>query len=123
MPSRPPKPCTKAGCTKYATIKGRCDAHQIKHGWDHKATTKERGYGSDWRKLRAAVLERDGHICKECIKHRIYTPAKTVDHVLNKAGGGTDDMSNLQSLCNSCHNAKTQQEALRGRNALDRLWD
>jgi 5-methylcytosine-specific restriction protein A len=43
--------------------------------------------------------------------------AVTVDHKVNKASGGTDDIENLQSSCKACHTAKTQQEAAEGRRA------
>jgi 5-methylcytosine-specific restriction protein A len=38
-----------------------------------------------------------------------------VDHIVNLAAGGQDVSSNRQGLCPDCHEAKTQQEALRGR--------
>ena len=33
-----------------------------------------------------------------------------LDHIVNVAQGGTDDESNLQSLCVPCHKKKTQME-------------
>ena len=47
------------------------------------------------------------------IGHRPYTAF--VDHIIPKAEGGTDDESNLQSLCKPCHAAKTDREKNRGR--------
>lgn len=35
----------------------------------------------------------------------------TVDHVTNKARGGTDEDANLQGLCGTCHTEKTLREA------------
>ncbi|MEG9303316.1 HNH endonuclease signature motif containing protein [Psychrobacter celer] len=37
-------------------------------------------------------------------------PATDVDHIINKAKGGSDDPSNLQSLCRKCHRSKTANE-------------
>lgn len=37
-------------------------------------------------------------------------PATDVDHILPKRRGGTDQESNLQSLCSTCHNRKTNRE-------------
>ncbi|MBF6822601.1 HNH endonuclease, partial [Acinetobacter baumannii] len=37
-----------------------------------------------------------------------------LDHIVNVARGGTDDESNLQSLCVPCHKKKTQQESRQG---------
>ncbi|EHS1339913.1 HNH endonuclease, partial [Escherichia coli] len=39
--------------------------------------------------------------------------AKTVDHIIPKAHGGTDADCNLQSLCWPCHKAKTARERLK----------
>jgi len=37
-----------------------------------------------------------------------------LDHIVNVAQGGTDDESNLQSLCVSCHKVKSQKESRGG---------
>ncbi|CEI54487.1 hypothetical protein [Acinetobacter bereziniae] len=34
-----------------------------------------------------------------------------LDHIVNIAQGGTEDESNLQSLCVECHKVKTQNES------------
>jgi 5-methylcytosine-specific restriction protein A len=64
-----------------------------------------RGYGHRWRLLRAQILERDVHTCRSCGQ-----PASQVDHVVPKHRGGTDDETNLVSLCRRCHDAKTGRE-------------
>jgi 5-methylcytosine-specific restriction protein A len=69
-----------------------------------------RGYGREWEKRRAIVLARDNYLCKECLKHNLYTPATEVDHRIPKTKGGTDDLDNLQALCNSCHKIKTAND-------------
>ena len=39
-----------------------------------------------------------------------------VDHIVPKREGGTDEESNLQALCKSCHSRKTAEESnTRGR--------
>jgi 5-methylcytosine-specific restriction enzyme A len=97
------------------TKKGRCDDHQPEAWQSSKGkTATERGYGHNWRKARKQALERDGHLCQECIKQGVATLATDVDHIQNKASGGTDDLSNLQSLCNPCHKAKTIKERSSG---------
>jgi 5-methylcytosine-specific restriction enzyme A len=55
--------------------------------------------------LRAKILERDGYVCTSCGQ-----PATQVDHIVSKHKGGSDDPSNLASLCRRCHDAKTGRE-------------
>lgn len=49
----------------------------------------------------------------ECRRAGIATRASTVDHILAKAHGGTDDDFNLEALCWPCHRTKTARERLR----------
>ncbi len=70
----------------------------------------ERGYGTAWDKLRKLVLQRDKHLCQPCQRARRVTPATQVDHITPKAKGGTDELTNLQSICAPCHEAKTLED-------------
>lgn len=40
-----------------------------------------------------------------------------LDHIVNAAAGGTNDLSNAQWLCTACHAAKTKTEVAHGRRA------
>ena len=87
---------------------------------DHDYNTRDRDreasrfYSSDrWRKLRAAKLSRNP-LCEECARQSKHTPATMVDHIQPiKQGGQALDMDNLQSLCWSCHSAKSIKEGSR----------
>lgn len=72
----------------------------------------ERGYGTEWDKLRKRVLERDAHLCQcsYCKADGRTTVATEVDHILPKAKGGTDAMSNLQAINKQCHVRKTAED-------------
>lgn len=48
-----------------------------------------------------------------CQRAGVVREAKTVDHIIPKAHGGTDADNNLQSLCWPCHKAKTARERLK----------
>ncbi|AGH48756.1 HNH endonuclease [Sphingomonas sp. MM-1] len=48
------------------------------------------------------------------------TEAVIVDHTLSLAEGGEDVPDNRQSLCKACSDAKTAQEAARGRRRAQR---
>ncbi|WP_405079690.1 HNH endonuclease [Pectobacterium carotovorum] len=113
MPARIPRACRKHGCA--ATTKDRsgyCDQHR-NAGWEshqHGRSRHERGYGNDWTIRRGRILQRDNHLCQECLRSGRAIDAKTVDHIKPKAHGGTDDDSNLESLCWPCHRTKTGRE-------------
>lgn len=72
-----------------------------------KQSRHARGYGSAWDKVRALALKRDRGLCIPCLAGGRPTPATQVDHITPKAEGGTDDLTNLQSICAPCHEAKT----------------
>lgn len=86
-----------------------------------KTSRHERGYGTAWDKLRKQIMRRDCGLCQVCKAHGKLTPAVAVDHIKDKALGGTDDPSNLQAICEPCHTAKTmaaQGKTLRERVAI-----
>ncbi|WP_040642633.1 HNH endonuclease [Psychrobacter aquaticus] len=113
----PSTPCRQYRCPNLTTRKdkGYCDEHaDQRSNWtkrpDRKGSTTARGYGHAWRRLREEVLRRDGYLCVSCSKSVRYVPATDVDHIINKANGGTDELKNLQSLCKKCHRTKTANE-------------
>ncbi|POM09966.1 HNH endonuclease [Pseudomonas sp. WP001] len=67
--------------------------------------------GRPWRRIRAAILIRDNYTCQAC---GVVTQQLEVDHILNRARGGTDDDANLQALCVPCHKLKTASESAEG---------
>ena len=53
--------------------------------------------------------------CENCKKHGVLRSKGTghrmiVDHIVPKAAGGSNADENLQTLCQSCHNAKTHAD-------------
>jgi len=123
MPARIPKVCRVRGCHNLTTERhGYCFEHAgLAVGWRKtikcKGSESDRGYGTEWRRLRKIILKRDCYLCQVCQSGGIVTPATEVDHIVNKADGGTDAPSNLQSICSRCHQAKTLAEASRSRQA------
>ena len=68
-----------------------------------------RGYDRAWRKVRAAILERDAYRCCWC-----GGEATTVDHLVELAAGGDRlDPANLAAACHRCNS--TRGAALGGR--------
>lgn len=82
-----------------------------------RGSAASRGYDYAWQKVRKQALERDNHLCVECLKHDRITPATDVDHIVPFEGLDDPlrlDLDNLQSLCRSCHNIKTPAQQRRG---------
>lgn len=79
--------------------------------WYHdRKSRQQRGYGAAWEKLRKLILQRDAYLCQPCREAGKLTPAKSVDHIVPKAKGGTDDPGNLRAICHDCHDAKTRRD-------------
>lgn len=76
----------------------------------HRTSRHERGYGTRWDRIRTQAMKRDTYLCQPCLQHGRTAVATEVDHITPKAGGGTDDLSNLQAICSDCHKAKTARE-------------
>ena len=116
MPSRIPKACRVRGCRHTTTDpSGYCESHKSE-GWKQYKpgqSRHQRGYGSKWDSIRARILKRDKGLCQLCLRAGVVREAKTVDHIIPKAHGGTDADSNLQSLCWPFHKAKTARERLK----------
>lgn len=64
-----------------------------------------------WRKLRKMFIDKNP-LCVRCELKGLTIPAYVVDHIvpINKGGSKTDE-SNLQSLCEKCHNSKSSSES------------
>jgi len=74
-------------------------------------TAVERTRGRAWMEKRDFILTRDCGICQMCQRAGRLRLASEVDHKTPLWAGGTDDDRNLWSLCRSCHEEKTSQEA------------
>jgi 5-methylcytosine-specific restriction protein A len=116
MPSRCQSACLHPGCRTLCSTK-LCDLHHAeaearKKEWERlnpwKSTTlspKERGYDYEWQKL-SRKFKRNNPICNIC---KVRASEET-DHIIEKADGGTNELSNLQALCAECHAKKTIAE-------------
>ncbi len=64
------------------------------------------GYPSDWDSRRKAVYRRDDYQCRNC--GRQGGPHGDAElhahHIVPKSKGGSDELSNLATLCGECHN-------------------
>jgi 5-methylcytosine-specific restriction protein A len=107
MPLMPPRRCS----TCHQLVTGRC---ACRPAWKSSRPV-QRIRGRQLQQLRLDLWTRDPH-CRLCL--RLLLPHEGVrDHIVNLHNGGLDVDSNTQLLCETCHRAKTQQEAQRGREA------
>lgn len=58
-------------------------------------------YGSDWERRRIQVLARDNCRCTAC--GETWVNYLEVHHIVPLGDGGTNDLSNLITLCRLCH--------------------
>jgi 5-methylcytosine-specific restriction enzyme A len=90
-------------CT--SSRRGGVESSQPRKPW-YKTRDARTLTGRPWRRLREQILERDAHLCQRCRRKGQFTEAVAVDHVIPVAADGTNDPSNLESICDPCHIAK-----------------
>ncbi|MFY0521175.1 HNH endonuclease signature motif containing protein [Lysinibacillus sp. UGB7] len=70
-----------------------------------------------WKKARKLALIRDNYLCQGCLSKKRFTSAEMVHHIVEVK----DDinlrleLSNLESLCNGCHNKRHNRSEHRGK--------
>lgn len=115
MASKPLRPCLHPGCTALVRS-GYCDAHRPPESARRSAKSQSyrRWYSLRiWTDvLRPQQLAREP-FCRECARRGLRVYATDVDHVVPHDGDWSKfaDTENLQSLCHSCHSAKTIAES------------
>lgn len=60
----------------------------------------QKGFNYGWASRREAILNRDGYTCQICGKKHTRLE---VHHIVFRSQSGTDDESNLITLCEDCH--------------------
>lgn len=73
--------------------------------WEHRGSGREAISGS----IRYEVLKRAKFRCELCGAHETQI-ALHVDHIIPKAKGGSDDISNFQALCMTCNTNKRDRD-------------
>ena len=113
MPARPLRPCLEPRCPELVR-QGRCPRHGgQRKPWAHATPSRhDRGYGREWDQIRLVVLAEEP-LCALC-----PMPSTTVDHIVPKSQGGTDQRGNLRGLCALCQQRKAGREGNASRQAL-----
>lgn len=106
MPMKPKQPCAYPGCPRLSD--GRyCEEHRKimvrdydRYERDHESRKR---YQGDWKRIRESYVKIHP-FCERCFENGVLTPVDEVHHKLPVSRGGTNEWSNLMSLCRSCHN-------------------
>ena len=120
MPKRLKKPCAYPGCPELVDAGHTyCEEHREKESRQrNKRYDKERSPaskkfygGSRWRKVRNRYIKKNP-LCEHCKEAGRTKLAHMVDHIIPIKINWEKryDPDNLQSLCNSCHAKKTQED-------------
>ena len=80
-------------------------------------TAAARGYCSAaWRRTRLAVIARDGGVCQLCgLLVQGDDREAHIDHIVEKAAGGGEELSNLRLVHRSCHSKRHASDHFGGR--------
>ena len=116
MPMRPARNCAQPGCPELVSQGTRCPRHQLPRAAREvpRPTATQRGYGSQWSRLRAQYLAAHPYCADPFNRHpHTLVGGQVVDHIRPRALGGADANSNLQTLCQACHNYKTAHDGSR----------
>lgn len=107
MPRKPKRPCRYPGCPNLCKDGEQyCDEHKALMDKHYEKFTRGyspgKRYGRAWQRIRTRYIHKHP-LCEECLKHGRYVPVEEVHHIIPLSEGGTNDESNLMSLCRSCH--------------------
>ncbi len=108
MPRKPKHPCKYQGCPNLVECgESYCEKHKKvaakEYEHFHRGYKGSERYDYTWRKIRQQYI--NAHpLCEMCNANSRVTPAVLVHHKKPIAEGGSNDFSNLMSLCNACHN-------------------
>ena len=119
-PMRPLRLCRHIGCNALVSS-GYCEKHTVKKVYtDNRDSARDRGYKTNWDKVRALKVSRDP-LCEECLRQNDITPVDIVHHIIPvvicKQVHREDliyDLDNLKSDCRPCHGAEE---------ADDKMWN
>ena len=130
------KVCAQAGCRNITKTRN-CPKCQAAFDMKSKEYAKKRArkskvnmsnthkafYGSAaWRNLRNAKLKKDP-LCQVCLPKGYLNEGKDIDHIVEVKDDYSRrlDITNLQTLCRSCHMFKTHSERKQREKSVGRM--
>lgn len=104
MPRKPQRPCRYPGCPRL-TDGVYCEDHAkiMEQHYEkfQRGYSPGKRYGRAWKRIRDRYVHKHP-LCEQCLKEGRYVAVEEVHHVPLSEGGSNDE-SNLMSLCRSCH--------------------
>lgn len=108
-----------AGCMHHFPVvdlkRGRCPSclkSQQRAKDQRRGTASQRGYGKAWRELRAQLIAAHPYCSNpDCREPITKDNPLSVDHIVQRQHGGSDDPSNLRVLCLSCNHSRPHNNA------------
>lgn len=99
---------------EYREVQAVRQRGELGHNWQGGKTSESTLQGWPWRRRRQECYERDRWICQDCGCKCLATrdakqyPKRKIQahHLVSRRDGGTDDLSNLITLCMSCHHKR-----------------
>lgn len=106
MPTAALRFCAHPSCNELVP-NGYCIIH-TRANEQRRGSKQKRGYGDAWPKVRAAKLSADP-LCEDCKEAKRVIVAREVHHIvkIKDAPELRLVMSNLRSLCDPCHDARS----------------
>ena len=105
MPRKPKRPCRFPGCPNL-TDDVYCEEHAkvMEQHYEkfQRGYSPGKRYGRAWKRIRDRYVHKHP-LCEQCLKAGRYVAVEEVHHIIPLADGGTNEESNLMSLCRSCH--------------------
>ena len=101
--------CVVPGCAVLIIRGRRCAGHKVDAEQARPNYALRRWYRTPrWKALRAQILRDQAYRCADCL---MVVAALEVDHLAKHEGDLQRfwDRANLQALCRSCHQRKTQR--------------
>lgn len=112
MPTAPLRTCSKPHCPGRVQD-GVCSVcgPRKRASEGNRPNFRDRGYSWEWTKA-SLNFRKQNPLCAKCLERDIVTAATCVDHIRPHKGNQDLfwDQSNWQSLCDSCHGAKSAKE-------------
>lgn len=95
-------------CHCGAVTEGRCQKCGPRK---NKLTTKQNGYGSDW-KLMSERFRAQNPLCHDCLKEERVAPSTECHHIVKISDDRFRrlDPNNIVALCRKCHMKRHEEE-------------